>query len=123
MRTLSILAAASLCAVVGAQSPLVVLPVAPVGYFGWTTPAVSHQNFFNLTVTTPVTLQAISTPILSPVGQVGQLQVYLTNTGITTYVGNETNMANWTLVATGTIIGNGTAGSIATVLTRTSCQA
>lgn len=122
MKILSSLAAASLCVAAVAQSPLVVLPVAPVGYYGWNTPATSHQNFFNLTVTSQVTLQAIATPLLAPVGQIGQLEVYLTNPGITTYVGSETNAANWTLASSGIIIGNGTAGAIATVLTRTSCQ-
>ena len=121
MKLLSTLAPAFVCAAVVAQSPLVCNPLAPVAYYGWNTPPAVHTTMKNLTVTSQVTLQAIATPLLSPVGQVGTLEVWLTNTGITTYVGNETIAANWTMVASGQIIGKGTTGSLIS-LEATSCQ-
>jgi hypothetical protein len=110
-----------LCAVAGAQSPLVVAPVAPVGYFGWNTPPPITTTLLNINVLQQVTLQAIQTPVLSAVGVTGTLEVWLTNTGITTYVGSETVAANWSLAASGQIIGLGTTGTVAS-LTATSCQ-
>jgi hypothetical protein len=119
--TLFSVAALGVASLVGAQSPLTVVPVAPVGYFGWNTPPPIHTNLFNLAVSTQVTLQAISTPLLTPVGVVGQLEVWLTNPGTTTYVGNEMNQAVWHLAASGQIVGLGTSGTVAS-LTATSCQ-
>jgi hypothetical protein len=119
--TLLSVAALGVASLVTAQSPLNVAPVAPVGYYGWNTPPPIHTNLFNLTVSTQVTLQAISTPLLTPVGVVGHLEVWLTNAGTTTYVGNETNQAVWHLAASGQIVGLGTTGSVAS-LTATSCQ-
>jgi hypothetical protein len=101
-----------------AQSPLVVNPVAPVGYFGYNTPSNNTNVFFDLTVSAPVTLQALETALLSPTGQLGTLSLY---TCPTTHVGNELNAAAWTLAATGSIVGKGTTGSLAT-LTAASCQ-
>src|SRR5262245_22103861 len=92
-------AALGIASLAAAQSPLNVVPIAPVGYFGWNTPPAVHTNLFNLAVTTPITLQAIATPLLTPVGIVGQLEMWLTNPGTTTYVGNETNQAVWSLAA------------------------
>ena len=65
------LAAVSCGAVLSAQSPLNVYPAAPVGYYGWNTAPAIHSNMFDLTVTSQVTLQAINTPLLSPLGQQG----------------------------------------------------
>jgi hypothetical protein len=118
MKIFPLLAAASICAVVSAQSPLAVIPVAPVGYFGYNAPSNNTNVYFNLTVNSPVTLQAIETPLLSPAGQLGTLSVY---TCPSTHVGNELNAAAWTLAATGAIVGKGTTGSLAT-LTAASCQ-
>src|SRR5262245_2819323 len=111
----------ALCAFAGAQSPLVVAPVAPVGYFGWNTPPPISTTLLNINVLQQVTLQAIQTPVLSAVGVVGTLEVWLTNPGITTYVGSETTQANWSLAASGQISGLGTTGTVAS-LTATSCQ-
>lgn len=119
--SLSLSVALAFGAALAAQSPLNVYPVAPVGYYGWNTPPPIHSNMFNLTVTNQVTLQAINTPLLSPIGQQGTFEVWLTNPGITTYVGNELNAANWTLVSSGRIVGKGTTGSLVT-LADLSCQ-
>jgi hypothetical protein len=121
MRIASTLVAVSLTAAVSAQLRLDAFPVAPVGYYGWTAAATSHQFYFDLTVANTVTLQALETLIASPVGQQGELQMWVTNPGITTHVGNELTAANWTQVSSGVVTGNGTAGSLAT-LTRVSCQ-
>jgi hypothetical protein len=113
--------ALALGAALAAQSPLNVFPVAPVGYYGWNTAPAIHSNMFNLTVTNQVTLQAINTPLLSPIGQQGTFEVWLTNPGITTYVGNELTAANWTLASSGRIVGKGTTGSLVS-LSDLSCQ-
>ncbi|MFN9277621.1 MAG: hypothetical protein ACK53T_19940 [Planctomycetota bacterium] len=119
--SLSLSVALAFGAALAAQSPLNVYPAAPVGYFGWNTPPPIHSNMFDLTVTNQVTLQAINTPLLSPIGQQGTFEVWLTNPGITTYVGNELNAANWTLASSGRIVGKGTTGSLVT-LADLSCQ-
>ena len=110
-----------LCAVATAQSPLNVFPATPVNYYGWNTPPPISTTLLNINVLQQITLQAIQTPVQSPVGQVGSLQIWLTNPGITTYVGSEANPANWSLAASGPIIGLGTTGTLAQV-TATSCQ-
>lgn len=119
--SLSLSVALAFGAALAAQSPLNVYPVAPVGYYGWNTPPPIHSNMFDLTVTNQVTLQAINTPLLSPIGQQGTFEVWLTNPGITTHVGNELNAANWTLASSGRIVGKGTTGSLVT-LADLSCQ-
>lgn len=105
--------------VLGAQSPLVVAP-AGAAFFDWPVPPASAQTFFDLTVHTAVTLRSLATPLVAAVGQPGTLELWLTNPGILTHVGNETNPANWHRAATGSVVGNGTAGSIAQ-LTCTAC--
>ncbi len=121
MKIYSSLVGAVLCVAASAQSPLNVYPIAPVGYFGWNTPPAIHTNLMNIAVASQITLQALATPLLTPVGQTGTLEIWLTNPGITTYVGSETIAANWTLAASGLITGNGTTGSLVT-LSATSCQ-
>lgn len=114
------LAGISFTALLGAQSPLDVFPTG-AGTFGWNTPPAIHTNLFDLTVASTVTLQAIATPLLSPLGTVGTLEVWLTNPGTTTYVGNQANQGLWSLAATGSITGLGTVGTPVS-LTATSCQ-
>jgi len=108
-------------AVLSAQSPLNVYPTGTVGYYGWNVAPATHSTMFNLTVTSQVTLQALNTPLLSPLGQQGTMEVWLTNPGITTYVGSEQNSANWTQQASGRIEGKGTTGSLVT-LSALTCQ-
>jgi hypothetical protein len=71
-KTLSLLAALSCGAALTAQSPLNVFPVAPVGYYGWNTPPPITSVMVNMTVTSQVTLQAISTLLSTPVGVAGR---------------------------------------------------
>lgn len=118
---LASLAAIACGAVLSAQSPLNVYPATPVGYYGWNAPPAIHSTMFNLTVTSQVTLQALNTVLLTPLGQRGTLEVWLTNPGITTYVGSETVSSNWTQQASGSIEGKGTTGSLVT-LSALSCQ-
>jgi hypothetical protein len=117
---LAALTAVGASALLSAQSPLDVFPTG-AAYYGWNTPPPIHTNLFDLTVTNQVTLQAISTPLLTPVGVTGNIEVWLTNPGTTTYVGNHLNQAVWSMVATGSITGNGTVGSVV-ALTATTCQ-
>ncbi|MFY9344874.1 MAG: hypothetical protein WAT39_20440 [Planctomycetota bacterium] len=120
MKILSTLAGAAWCAVAAAQGPLVCNPT-PATYYGWNTPPPISTMLFNLTVTAPVTLQALTVPVSNPVGTQGQLQFWLTNAGITTYVGSETVAGNWTQAASGILVGAGTTGTLAS-MTVTSCQ-
>ncbi|MCB9879573.1 MAG: hypothetical protein H6835_18415 [Planctomycetes bacterium] len=103
-----------------AQSPLVVAPAAGLP-LGWTVPTTDPQIFFDLTVGTTITLQELATPLLSPVGQHGTLELWLTNPGVSTFVGHETDAAAWHLASRGQVVANGTTGSAAQ-LTCTSCQ-
>jgi hypothetical protein len=119
MKILSMLAAVGLCALASAQSSLACTPSWPVAFFfGFTAPTNDTNVYFNLTVSSAITLQAIETPLLSAVGQRGTLSLY---TCPTTHVGNELNAAAWTLAATGVITGRGSIGSAA-ALTARSCQ-
>ena len=120
-KTLSLLAALSCGAALTAQSPLNVFPVAPLAYYGWNTPPPITSVMFDLNVSQQVTLQAISTLLSTPAGVAGTLELWLTNPGITTYVGNQTVQANWSLAASGRIVGQGTTGTLAS-LSPTSCQ-
>lgn len=103
-----------------AQSPLLVAPTGGA-FFAWPAPSPDHQSFFDLTVHAPITVQAIAAPLVSPAGQRGTIEVWLTNAGIGTFVGNETNAANWHFAASGTVTANGTVGTIAQLTCR-SCQ-
>ncbi len=101
------LPAVLLALTVGAQSPLVVAPPG-AALFSWPVPATSHQTFFDLTVHTTITLQALAAPLVSPAGQQGTMELWLTNQGTTTYVGNETNAARWHRAASGLVHATGT---------------
>ncbi|MBL8732369.1 MAG: hypothetical protein JNN13_08370 [Planctomycetes bacterium] len=120
MKTLVTMTAAMLAVAASAQSPLNVNPTGG-GLYGWNPTSPDHQTFFDLTVSTTVTLQALAVPLSSPVGQQGTFELWMTNPGITTFVGNETNAANWHQASAGTVVANGTTGTIAS-LTCTSCQ-
>jgi hypothetical protein len=66
-------------------------------------PSANPVGFFmNMTVTNPITVQGLSFPSYTPVGQSITVDFYTTNTGLTTYVGNETIVGNWTLRASAT---------------------
>lgn len=116
----SAIAVSLLTLAASAQSPLVVAP-AGGALFTWTVPATNPQTFFDLTVHTTITVQGLASPIVSPAGQQGTIELWMTNAGIATYVGNETNAASWHRAAAGSVVANGTTGSTAQ-LTCFSCQ-
>jgi hypothetical protein len=119
MKILSMLAAAGLCASVSAQSALVCNLAPPVLRLGYNAPSNDTNVYFNLTVSSAITLQAIETPLLSATGQRGTLSLY---TCPTTHVGNELNAAAWTLAATGVITSRYTLGGGVAAWTARSCQ-
>ncbi|MBL8734680.1 MAG: hypothetical protein JNN13_20055, partial [Planctomycetes bacterium] len=105
MKILATLAASLLSVAISAQSPLLVQPAG--AFYGWNPPSPSHQTFFDMTVNTTITLQALTTPLYNQAGVTGSLEMYITNPGITTFVGNELTAANWSLAASGAIKANG----------------
>lgn len=120
MQFFATLSAALLATAVGAQSPLAVTP-AGGALFIWPVPSPSHQTFFDLTVHTTITLRALAAPLVSPAGQRGTMELWLTNPGITSYTGNETNAGRWHRAASGIVVANGTTGSTAQLMCL-SCQ-
>ncbi len=87
----------ALAAFANAQSSL---PVPSLGtQYIWVPPPQTATFFFDMTVNTTVTFQGLSFSTLSPVGTAGSIDMWVTNPGITTYVGNEANAAAWTLGA------------------------
>jgi hypothetical protein len=99
----------ALAALASAQSSL---PVTSLGLqYIWVPPPTNATFFFDMTVNTTVTFTGVGFSTITPVGQQGSMQMWVTNTGITTHVGNEANPAAWTLGATGptTIPPTGTA--------------
>lgn len=86
-----------------AQSPLTTL-------LGGTNQAgQGSQLFFDLVTTTTVTIQALDMNLSSAPGVTGTIEVYLTNPGVTTYLGNTSTPAQWSAapVATGQIVAAG----------------
>jgi hypothetical protein len=101
MLTRIALASCAFAAVAAAQSFLQINPGTGAGQYLWVpAPAANPVGFFmDMTVTNPITLQGISFPSYTPVGQAITVEFYTTNAAFTTYVGNETIAANWTLQA------------------------
>jgi hypothetical protein len=95
--------AGALCA----QSPLNTIPTpTPTQWFLWT--GCSNPNvYFNLTVNTTVTIQGLDVSLDNFVGPEGTVELFVTNPGITTHVGNELNPANWTLRGAGRVVAAG----------------
>jgi hypothetical protein len=96
------LASFALAVVASAQSLLQVNPVTGALQYLWVpAPAANPVAFFmDMTVTNPITLQGLTFPTYTPVGQSFTVEFYTTNPGITTYVGNEVTLGNWTLRST-----------------------
>jgi hypothetical protein len=102
-----LLACAATLGLAAAQSPLNTIPTpAPTAWFLWTG-CVEPMVFFNLTVNTPVTVQGLEVRLDNLAGFDGSIDVYVTNPGITTHAGNETNAATWTLRASGPVTAAG----------------
>lgn len=81
------------------------LPIIPTGaQYLWGPPNTSTQCFVDMTVNTTITLQGLTFGTITPIGIAGSVEVWLTNPGITTYVGNELNPAVWTRVALGSTV-------------------
>lgn len=89
----------SLTAAVHAQLSLPILPTGNA--YLWNPPPTNSQVFFDMTVNTTVTFQGLTYNGYTPVGNSGSIEMWLTNTGTTTHVGNETNAAVWSLAAGG----------------------
>ncbi|MBL8753103.1 MAG: hypothetical protein JNK15_07355 [Planctomycetes bacterium] len=103
MKTLVALATLALAVPALAQSPLTTL-------LGGTNQAnQGSQMFFDLTVNTTVTIQALDVNLSSAPGVIGTIEVYTTVPGITTYVGNTAAPALWSAlpVATGQVVAAG----------------
>jgi hypothetical protein len=96
-----------IAAALSAQSPLNTIPTPiPTQWFLWTGCATPNV-YFNLTVNTAVTIQGLDVSLDNQPGAEGTVEVYVTNAGITTHVGNETNQANWTLRGSGPVVSAG----------------
>jgi hypothetical protein len=93
----------ALVAAATAQSSLQINPNTGAGalqYLWVPGPAANPVGFFgDMTVTNPITIQGLSFPSYTPVGQALTVEFYTTNPGITTYVGSEVAATNWTLRA------------------------
>lgn len=99
MKLRTSLFALGLAAAAQAQNSLPVLPTGNA--FIWVPPAPSGQTYFNLTVNTTVTIQGLDFDCASPPETAGSIELWLTNPGTTTHVGNELNPAMWSLAASG----------------------
>jgi hypothetical protein len=99
MKTVAALTLLACSTVAVGQSPLATM------FAGTNQAWPGSQFFFDLTVSTTVTIQAIECNLSSAPGVEGTIQVFTTNSGVTTYYGNEQNAAQWSAlpVATGSI--------------------
>lgn len=88
-----------LAGVANAQLSLSVASAGP--QYIWVPPPTSCGFFFDLTINTTVTFQGVSFPTYTPVDTAAGMQMWITNPGTTTYVGNEANTAVWSMVASG----------------------
>ena len=104
MKALSSLIALSIVAVASAQSPLTTQFNGPWGWTGTPSP----NTFFNLTINTTVTLQALDVHTDSTVGTIGTIELWITNPGTTTHVGNELTAALWSMASSGPCTSAGT---------------
>lgn len=106
----ALLSLAMVGAAAAQSSSLPIGLVSGAGQYIWVpapTAASSVGFFFDVTVANTLTFQGVSFPSYTPLDQAMTLEMWVTNSGITTYVGSETNQANWTQRATGasTIVG------------------
>jgi hypothetical protein len=93
-----------LAAGVSAQSSIAINPgIGALQYIWIPGPTTNGVGFFmDMTVSQTVTFQGLRPASYTPVDRPVTIDMYVTNPGITTYVGNETTQANWTLVGTAT---------------------
>ena len=108
MNVRSLLLALGFAAAVGAQSPLsTVQTTYPANSLFIWTGCTNPNLFYNLTVSTTVTIQGLDVALDAPTGFTGTVEMWITNPGITTYVGNELNAGSWTLKGTGPVTSTG----------------
>jgi hypothetical protein len=108
MKPLPFFLALALPALAGAQSPLSTLQITyPASTTYIWTGCPSPNLYFNLVVNTAITIQGLDVALNAPLGPEGTVEVYITNPGITTYVGNELNQSMWTLSGTGSVASAG----------------
>lgn len=88
--------------VANAQSSLQIAPTG--GQYIWVPPPTNAGFFFDLVLNTTVTFQGVTFPTYTPIGQANGMQMWVTNPGTTTYVGNEANPAVWSQVGSGTSV-------------------
>ncbi|MBZ0150405.1 MAG: hypothetical protein K8J09_02655 [Planctomycetes bacterium] len=114
MKALAICVALSGGASLFAQSPLDTIPnPPPANWFLWLG-CPSPNVYFDLAVNTTITLQGMDVMLDDLPGIEGTVELYVTNAGITSYLGNELNVANWTLAGSAVVTAAGyTASSIA----------
>ena len=104
MKKLPLILVLALPAIAGAQSPLsTVQTTYPAGTTYIWTGCPNPNLFFNLVVNTPITIQGLDVQLHAPVGPEGTVEVWITNPGTTTYVGNELNPAVWTMSGSGSV--------------------
>lgn len=104
MKSLSTLLGAVLATSLAAQSPLTTT------FTGNNGNAAGTQVYFDLQVTTQITLRGLEVHLNNAAGAAGTIQMYVTNTGITTYFGSQQNAANWHLAASGPVTSIGFLG-------------
>jgi len=108
MNKLPLILVLALPAIAGAQSPLSTLQTTyPAATTYIWTGCPSPNLFFNLVVNTPITIQGFDVALNAPVGPEGTVEIWITNPGITTYVGNELNQSAWSLGASGSVTSAG----------------
>lgn len=93
------LLAMSLAAFAGAQNQLLVNPV-NTGPYSWVPPPGDTAVYFDLTINTTVTITGIESASWTHPDDPMYVEMYLTNSPITTFVGNMQNAAVWSLVGT-----------------------
>ncbi len=104
MRLRTVVLPVLLAAGISAQSSIVIAPgLGALQYIWIPGPTTNEVGFFmDMTVTQTVTFQGLRPASYTPVDRPVKIDMYVTNPGITTYVGNELTPTNWTLVGTAT---------------------
>jgi hypothetical protein len=114
MRIAVLSLALGLAGALTAQQQLTVNPAGNV--FVWTVTPPAGHTYFDLTVNTTVTIQGLDVVTNSPAGTEGSMELWITNPGTTTWVGNTANPSVWSLRASGPVRSAGNVGQLANLL-------